>query len=89
MCIRHCDYEESNSSPSRTQHGKEANKDNFFIFFFPSKGKEYEANRLKCPSGFKQVSENNQCFCERPLTPYELETQRREFCNQVRNCVVI
>ncbi|KAH9393566.1 hypothetical protein TYRP_021701, partial [Tyrophagus putrescentiae] len=82
LCVRHCDYESSDTSPSRSQHSKGASKDNFFIVFFPPKGKEYEASRLKCPLGFKQVSENNQCFCERPLTPYELEAQRREHCDQ-------
>src|SRR5699024_3031082 len=57
--------------------------DTFFVVFFPPKNhaNTYEKYRFKCPAGFKQSSENNQCFCERPYTPYELEMQRREKCD--------
>lgn len=37
---------------------------------------------MRCPGGFKLVHEAGQCLCERPYTPYELEQQRREKCDQ-------
>ncbi|XP_075591401.1 uncharacterized protein LOC124492378 [Dermatophagoides farinae] len=88
LCIRPCDFEDNSlegSSPSRNQHGKNvAADDNFFVVFFPPKPKDqYERSRFKCPAGFRQTKERDQqCFCERPYTPYEMEMQRREKCDQ-------
>ena len=89
LCIRPCDFDETNVDLVRSQYGKysgngmnDGEKDNFFIVFYPPKDKHYEASRVKCHSGEKQVYENKQCFCERPYTPYELELQRREKCDQ-------
>lgn len=79
LCTRPCDYEE----PVAPSSDRDARKDdNFFIVFFPPKSGEYEKSRLKCPANYKQVNENNRCFCERPFTPYEIEVQKREKCDQ-------
>ncbi|UXI20732.1 tRNA-specific adenosine deaminase 2 [Sarcoptes scabiei] len=90
LCIRPCDYEEKFSLKDDHHNlignydsSKQAKSDDsYFVVFFPPKSDQYEKNRFKCPAGFRQTNENGRCFCERPYTPYEMEMQRREKCDQ-------